>query len=229
MNYFLKTYQNLNKKDRIVFYLYASIIIDIIFAIIKAFLGLITPSLWFGANAGFYMIISLSRIVAIKSYQKVKKENDTKKQEKTENNYYFHSGFLLLLLGISYLIISIIMLNQQDTHIYFNGFFEGFFESFHLIYLVAFMAFWKLGSAIYGTVKYKRKKDPIIAAVKMTNYAEALTAIVSTQVALLETFGEDLNYSKYNGAVGITVSIIIGIIGIYMQTRKSIKKETLTM
>lgn len=39
----------------------------------------------------------------------------------------------------------------------------------YLTYLVALVAFWSIGSAIYGIVKYKRDCTPILKAVKLTN------------------------------------------------------------
>ena len=65
-------------------------------------------------------------------------------------------------------------------------------------------------------VKYKRKSSPILKAVKLTNFANALTSIVLTQVVLLDTYASDYDLAQINGYTGMVVSLMIMIIGIYM-------------
>lgn len=48
---------------------------------------------------------------------------------------------------------------------------------------------------IYGMIKYKRNQEPIIKGIKITNFANALTSIVLTQVVLLDTFSN--GYESY--------------------------------
>lgn len=67
----------------------------------------------------------------------------------------------------------------------------------------------------YGMVKYKRNQEPIIKAIKITNFANALTSIVLTQVVLLDTFAEGYN-SNLNGYTGMLVSFVIMFLGLYM-------------
>ena len=88
----------------------------------------------------------------------------------------------------------------------------------YLTYLVALIAFWSIGSAIYGMIKYKRNHSPIIKAVKLTNFATALTGIMLTQIVLLDTYANTdvYNSNLMNGLTGISVGIIIIILGLYM-------------
>ena len=97
---------------------------------------------------------------------------------------------------------------------YYNGTSTTMHE--YLTYLVALNAFWQVGWSIYGMVKYKRKTNPILKAVKLTNFANALTSIVLTQVVLLDTFASQYEFSKINGYTGMGVSIVIIGIGLYM-------------
>ena len=97
---------------------------------------------------------------------------------------------------------------------YYNGTKTNMHE--YLTYLVALIAFWSVGSAIYGMEKYKRDKSPVIKAVKITNFANALTSIVLTQVTLLNTFSKNYDSGNINGYTGMSVSLIIMIMGLYM-------------
>ena len=64
--------------------------------------------------------------------------------------------------------------------------------------------------------QYKRKASPILKAVKITNFANALTSIVLTQVVLLDTYAREYDLTQVNGYTGMGVSFIIIILGLYM-------------
>lgn len=64
--------------------------------------------------------------------------------------------------------------------------------------------------------EYKRNSQPVIKSIKLTNFANALTVIVLTQVTLLDTFAEEYNSYMINGHTGMGVSLIIILLGFYM-------------
>ena len=101
-------------------------------------------------------------------------------------------------------------------YIYYKGTDTTMHE--YLTYLVALFAFWSIGSAIYGMIKYKKNHNPIIKAVKITNFANALTSIMLTQIVLLDTYAtaEIYNSNLMNGLTGMGISFIIIILGLYM-------------
>ena len=59
---------------------------------------------------------------------------------------------------------------------------------------------------------------PIIKAVKLTNFANALTSIMLTQIVLLDTYADTdiYNSNLMNGLTGMLIGIIIIILGLYM-------------
>lgn len=197
---------NLEKNDKTMFFLQITTIGNIILAIVKFIFALILPSLWFFVNALFMIVLSLSRFFSIKTYKKVKriKNYDVKNEIGYKN--YLQNGILLIFLGLSYFLVSVYM--------YYKGTNTIMHE--YLTYLVALSAFWSIGWAIYGMVKYKRKSNPILKAVKLTNFANALTSIVLTQVVLLDTYASEYDLSNINGYTGMAVSIIIIFMGLYM-------------
>lgn len=203
MKDYIKKIKNLDVKTRTIHLLKITLIGNIFLAILKFILSFTIPSLWFFINAWFLTILSLSRFFSIKNYQKQKKcINSLLIGYKT----YLHNGILLILLGIMYFFVSVYM------------FYKGTNTTMHeyLTYLTALIAFWSVGWSIYGIIKYNKKTNPILLSVKMTNFANALTSIVLTQVVLLDTFSGRSDLQKVNGLTGIVVSIIIMIMGIYM-------------
>ena len=111
------------------------------------------------------------------------------------------------MLGIAYLIINLTIFKTGKTHNNIDG---------YLVYLVALISFSSFGTAIVGIVKYRRKNDPIVAAACQGNIAKALTSIVLTQVALLDEFSDIPERIQIDGITGMTVGIIIILLGIRM-------------
>ena len=201
-----KKYLNLEKNDRIMLLLINVTIVNIVIAIIKYIFAFILPSLWFFINAIFMSILSISRFFSIRNYGRQRSLKKEKEKIKIGYKNYLHNGILLILLGIMYFFVSVYM--------YYKGTNTTIHE--YLTYLVALNAFWSISWAIYGMIKYNRKTSPRLTSVKMTNFANALTSIVLTQVVLLDTYAKEYHLAQVNGYTGMAVSLIIIIMGLYM-------------
>lgn len=90
-----------------------------------------------------------------------------------------------------------------SVYMYYKGANKTMHE--YLTYLVALSAFWLTSWAIYGMVKYKRNSSPILKSVKLTNFANALTSMVLTQVVLLDTYAKEYDLARINGYTGMGV------------------------
>lgn len=180
---------------------------NILLSIVKFILSIVLPSLWFFVNALFMVVLSFVRFWSIRDYGKSRNKDEKIKQEIGYRNY-LKNGILLIILGIMYFFVNV--------YIYFKGTNTTMHE--YLTYLVALDAFWSIGYSIYGIAKYKRNSSPILKAVKLTNFANALTSIMLTQIVLLDTYANSQTYNSniMNGITGIVVSISIMIIGLYM-------------
>lgn len=198
--------KNLEQNDKIMLLLIFTTIGNVIITIVKFIFSLVLPSLWFFVNACFLAVLSISRFFSIRDYGKRRSMIDLNERIKIGYKNYLYNGILLVLLGIMYFFVSVYM--------YYKGTNTVIHE--YLTYLVALNAFWSIGWAIYGMVKYKRKSSPILKAVKLTNFANALTSMVLTQVVLLDTYASEYDLAQVNGYTGMSVSLIIIIIGMYM-------------
>lgn len=197
---------NLEKKDKTMFLLMFTTLGNVIFAIVKFIFSLVIPSLWFFVNSCFLIVLSISRFFSIKDYGKRRSISNEKIKKEIGYKNYLRNGILLIILGIMYFFVS--------SYMYYKGTNTNIHE--YLTYLVALFAFWSIGLSIYGIAKYKKENSPIIKAVKMTSFANALTSIVLTQVVLLDTYAKEYDLSKVNGYTGMVVSIVIIIMGLFM-------------
>jgi len=205
MKKLIKEFRALEKKDQLIFFLLCSTISNFLVAIIKFVLSLTIPSLWFFINAGFSFVLAFGRFSTIKEYNKIRALSNKDERLKREYSNYSKNGIMLILLGIMYFFVS--------SYMYFKGTNTTMHE--YITYLVALIAFSSIGTAIYGMVKYKRNEEPIIKGIKLTNFANALTTIVLTQVVLLDTFADEYD-SSLNGYTGMGVSLAIIGLGLYM-------------
>lgn len=201
----LRKIRTLEKKDQLIVFLMFSTIGNLFMAIVKFVLSLTIPSLWFFINAGFGFVLGICRFLTIKKYNKVKKIKNNNLIKREGYKYYCENGVMLILLGIMYFFVS--------SYMYYKGTNTNMHE--YITYLVALIAFTSIGTAIYGMIKYKRNQEPIIKGIKITNFANALTSIVLTQVVLLDTYANNYN-STLNGYTGIGVSLVIIGLGLYM-------------
>jgi len=201
-------FKKFKKEDRVMFFLILTTIGNIFIAIVKFVLSLTLPSLWFFINALFMIILTFARFFSIRDYGKTKHIKDKDVIKKIGYKNYLNNGILLVILGIMYFFVNV--------YIYYKGTNTTMHE--YLTYLVALVAFWSIGSAIYGMIKYKRNHTPILKAVKLTNFANALTSIMLTQIVLLDTYANTKAYNSnlMNGLMGMGLGIIIIIIGLYM-------------
>jgi len=202
----IKKYKNLEKKDRTMLLLIFTTTANIILAIVKFLFAVTIPSLWFFVNACFLAVLSISRFFSIRNYGKRRNIKDNKIKQEIGYKNYLHNGILLIILGIMYFFVSVYM--------YYKGTNTTMHE--YLTYLVALNAFWSISLSIHGMIKYKRESSPILKSVKITNFANALTSIVLTQVVLLDTYASDYDLTQTNGYTGMAVSIAIIIMGLYM-------------
>lgn len=202
----VRNVMNLEKADKTMLWLIFTTLGNILIAILKFIFAITIPSLWFFVNAGFLIVLSLSRFFSIKSYGRQRISSNEKEKKEIGYKNYLHNGILLIILGIMYFFVSVYM--------YYKGTNTTMHE--YLTYLVALNAFWSISWAIYGMVKYKRKSSPILKSVKITNFANALTSIVLTQVVLLDTYAKEHDLANINGYTGMAVSLMIIFMGLYM-------------
>lgn len=198
----------LDKKDRKMYMLQVTTLNTMIIAIVKLTFGIIYSSIWFLSNAGFYSILSFFRYRSVRDYRRIKKELNIERIKKIEYTNYFYNGWLLMLLGVAYMLTNIFMYKSQNTNNNLGG---------YLVYIVVIIALSSSVTAVIELCKYKSKHDPIVAAVCQSNIAKALTSIVLAQVVVLDEFAsKKINVVKIDSITGIIVSGLIIFLGFRM-------------
>lgn len=201
-----------NYKFRTIVFAVFSFSTTIIFALFQAFMGIINSSIWFGALASYYIVLSLMRG---NNLYKIFKMNIN---EEGKSKLYRNNGYMLVLLTFifSFAVVQMV-LNEK-----------GFEYIGMMIYVFALYTFYKITLATINIFKARKQNDFNIQTIRNINLADALVSIVALQTAMFHSFGtSDINTSIFNALTGGIVCILIIIIGITMiiQTNKYIKKR----
>lgn len=188
-------------------YLTLSFYKNMVMGIVKILLGLFTNSALVIANAFYNIVLCFGKIVTILSrdinevsWKKKFEIIDTGKGKEKESSGIF-LGVTIIFIGIVFLGASIHILKTKEVRNYY----------WVEVYLLILCTFIKIGVNIYGLIKW-RKVGYSFLSIKLTNFADGILSLALTQEAILSMKGIE-NGWYYNGIIGISLSIIVCIIG----------------
>lgn len=182
--------------------LYTSLSFNILYVIFKFTSGIIYNSIWFIVFSLYYLLLVIVRTNILKE------ELKDDKTIRSEWLKYRKCGVILLFMNVILTMIILVILNLDISNRY------------HL-YITIFMAMYTFYIMIYSIVnliKYRKLNSPLIMASKVVNIITSLIGMLSLEVTMLSTFGE--NKIMFNKIMIIStgggISIIIFIICMYM-------------
>jgi hypothetical protein len=187
-----------------------SLSLNLLYAAFKLTAGLYYASFWYGADALYYTVLSMVRALLLRH---VRNENST--LEKEYRQYRF-CGYLLLALNATLTGVVFQIVNHNMGYEY-----PGL-----VIYAVATFTFAYLVTAIVNVVRYAKTPRPLVSAVKMTSFAQALVAVFALQTAMFASFG-DSDSETFEGLMksltGGGVCFVMFAMAVYMIVRANRK------
>ena len=130
---------------------------------------------------------------------------------------YFACGLSMLLLDFVMIAPVVLMIvNLKKVNYIFDWF----------IFAIAAYTFYKVTLAIYNIFKAMKTKDRVIQSLKNITLADAGVSLLSLQVSLIVTFGDNFSGATImNIATGVVVLSVVAVIGIIMiiNGRKELK------
>lgn len=191
--------------------LYAGLGINVLYAVFKFLAGWHYRSVWLGAIAVYYMILSIIRFGLVRRERFLAKQEESKEKRLHELRSYRFCGYLMLLLHMAVAGLVVQMIWQNKSYNY-----PGF-----MIYAFAAYSFYCFGVAIKNMVKYHKLEQPLLAAAKMISFACALTSILAMQTAMLTQFGNGQEFFArlMNSLTGTAVCLTVFILSIRMVRR----------
>lgn len=197
-NEFLVKYKN-DYKLRHKISLYSSLALNTLYAVFKFILGIYYKSLWFIVFSLYYSLLIIVRMNI------VKENNKTIKDEWLQ---YRKCGIIMLFMNVILTMIILVIINMKITIKY----------HMYIAILMAVYTFYIMVSVIIDLIKYRKLNSPLISATKIVNFITSLISMLSLEVVMLSTFGE--NRIEFNEimimATGGGFGIIITFLCMYM-------------
>ncbi len=158
---------------------YVSLAINFAFAAIKMFFSIRLSSFWFAAIAVYYIVMSIARCIILWNDRRIRSLDGQKEIRLRQLRTYRASGYLLFVLTAALLGAVWQMVFSARSSMY-----PG-----HLIYAVAFFAFYSVITAVLNLLKVKALDNPIVSAAKIISFASALVSMLTLQTAMFASFG----------------------------------------
>lgn len=177
-------------------------LVNLGYSAFKLVLGIVYGSMWFLAEAEYYILLTLLRFWLIKS----------DKRHAGNSAYMWkcfnRCGWWLLLLN--FLMTCII------TQVVFRN--EVYDYPGLVIYASAAYTFYRLIMSIVQIVRYHSARNPVLSASKRLNLSASLMSLFALQTAMLTEFGgmEGIGNRAANGATGAAVSAAVICIAVMM-------------
>ncbi len=189
-----------------------SFIFGVANALVNAVVGITSHSIWFGALAAYYILITFLRGgLIVGSRRKVRGEALRRAQN------YMGAGCILLILNIALSSAIAQMIFDNRAFEYRDG----------LVFVLATYAFYKITMAIINAVKAQKYDDLTVQGIRNINLVDGAVSILALQTTLLNTFGEEgLDISLFNTLTGSAVSLFSVALSIFMIVKgnKAIKE-----
>lgn len=168
---------------------------------IKLYYGITGRSAWFITLAGYYLLLLLMRLPLLHLLLK----GGAGPADALRRVRF--CGVLLLAMNI--------VMAGMVMHIVEGG--MGFVYSGNLIYIMAMYAFYAVGRAVTQFIRFGRRKNVLLTAVKGLNFVAALVSMLALETAMLTAFGgEGDDFRRLmTGVSGSVVCVIVLFLAVY--------------
>lgn len=206
-----------SRYNRSIFFAKLSVPLNTAIAVGKILLGIFSFSLFLCVNAFYNIGMAAAKYYAVKGHKESQIDlagSDLTELRKKQNECYHKIGIIVLAASTVYTIYCIKM------------FFGGSGAQYHeyIAITIAAVTFTEVTVSLQGAIAARRNKEPVVEAIKLTNFASSLISLVLTQTAILSfTYKGDASF--FNGLSGIIFGTLAAFIGLYMILRNPERKS----
>ncbi|MDE7439287.1 MAG: hypothetical protein K2N23_02100 [Clostridia bacterium] len=197
-----------------------SLAVTLAFAVYNGSVAIVISSIWFGALAG-YNVLLIVLYGSILIYHGKRKRALAKGLDEgqiliQDAKRYRVYGVMLFLLPVclSFAIMQMVAYGDSFVHTGIT------------IYVYAIYAFYKIITAVYNVIKeWKNSSMPIMAA-RNIKLADAFVSILALQTAMFREFSEGFDEKTvitFNAVTGLIVCLLTVALGVFMIIDASLK------
>lgn len=195
--------------------LYQGFFINLLYAGIKMFSGILYRSVWFITLAVYYILLAAMR-ASLLHYVRKNGKNKVSAWKR-----YRLCGMILLFMNAALAGMVILVVHKNS----------GFAYPGMLIYVMAMYTFYAIITAVWNVVKFKRYESPVMSAAKIINLTAALVSVLSLETAMLTQFGaaDDPMFRQImTASTGAGICVLVLGMAVFMIKRgtSEIKRDT---
>lgn len=186
--------------------LYLGFLINLLYAGIKLFSGVLYRSVWFITLAVYYVLLAVMRFLLL---HHVRRREKIRNDKTAQWRRYRLCGIVLLFMNWALAGIIVLVIHQNS----------GFVYPGMLIYVMALYAFYAVVTSVINIGAFRKYGSPVLSAAKAINLTAALVSMLSLETAMLTQFGaaDDAAFRRIMlSATGSCVSVIVLGMAVYM-------------
>ena len=183
-------------------------LINVAYTVYNGVIGIMNQSVWFITMAVYYSLLGIMRYRAVSTGRKISRLDDREQIRKKELSVIKTDGILLLVLNLALSGVVLLTIAQDTAKRY----------SEIMVISIAAYTFYKITMAVVNMVKVRKRKSPILIRIRNIGAADALVSMLTLQAAMFASFQDknSLNTNQMNAITGLSVCILISILGISM-------------
>lgn len=183
-------------------------LINVAYTVYNGVIGIMNQSVWFITMAVYYSLLGIMRYRAVSTGRKISRLDDREQIRKKELSVIKTDGILLLVLNLALNGVVLLTIAQDTAKRY----------SEIMVISIAAYTFYKITMAVVNMVKVRKTKSPILITIRNIGAADALVSMLTLQAAMFASFQDknSLNTNQMNAITGLSVCILISILGISM-------------
>lgn len=183
-------------------------LINVAYTVYNGVSGIMNQSVWFITMAVYYSLLGIMRYRAVSTGRKISRLDDREQIRKKELSVIKTDGILLLVLNLALSGVVLLTIAQDTAKRY----------SEIMVISIAAYTFYKITMAVVNMVKVRKRKSPILITIRNIGAADALVSMLTLQAAMFASFQDknSLNTNQMNAITGLSVCILISILGISM-------------
>lgn len=175
----------------------------------KIISGVLSLSVFVCVNGGYTLGMAAARYCALAGVVRTK-------EGENQYAYYRFSGIIMTAASLLYVVYSLWMIRHPKTVDYGSI----------IAITIATITFTEIGVNIWGILKYRKNRTPLLHALKIISLGTSLISLVLTQSAIL-AFADNTHDPGVNGYLGIITGGCAALLGVYMiRHMKDMEKST---
>jgi len=185
--------------------LFATLLVNTVYAAFQLVSALLYGSLWYYAMAGYYTLLSVMRFFLLRDIRSYESRGNAEAEYK---RYRFCGVCLLIMnLSLAVIVVFITVFERAITHHYF------------ITLIIAAYTVCSLVFSAYNLIKFRKYNSPILTAVKSISLITASVSMLTTETSLIISFGASLSPAArllFTGVTGAAVCIFVLLVAMNM-------------